>query len=795
MRRKIRFATCLSFVCFICFALSLFIGVTRMTIADFSATTDDAFIVKADYGASSAGTLGFGGTAGNMEISAVSDESLGLYGYKATGTAYYYGWITEFVYNYAVDTSKNISVILQPNYESSGDGSAHSAGSKCRKVHIELKGASGGSAAWNLYAPWAGGKPDRIRLNGSGSASATDTATNTEYVKAFYKDYNSDYYLKVEIVPCGASSKLILSAVNKSTLETHDTTYELTFTMPEFTGNVSFTVSYYDTYSGTALDGVPDRDKTTNLDFGIYNFDNDFTVISDDDFDVKAFYSGSAGTLGEGGKAGIVAAMPIVNDEIGLYGYKAYGTAYYYGWETKFTYDYAIDTSKSVSFLLEPNYESSGNAFGQYNASTLCRRVHIEMAGASGGSVAWNLYAPWAGGSPDRIRFSGTGVASQADTATNTNYVNAFYAANNSAYYLKIEIIPNGTSSTLVFSAVNKETLETDDTSFAHTFSMPTFTGEVSLAVSYYTNYQTTALSDVPDREKITNIAFGIYNFKNKHEVNTLTADKDFIDLGYESQGAFRITSDVSGVDLALSVSDDETIQVIGNQWVNGVYEIKVKGLKIGESVITVTSVDNPDLQIELTVAVRLKAIEFTSSAKSLSKGETFTLEHTPVFAELTYASSDTSVATVSSDGKVTAVSAGTAVITGTYTDGNDNALTATMTVTVFSVITRTADSAEVGVGKTVNAPISADSLDGVKFISSNEKIFTVSDKGVITGVKAGNGTLYVKSGTETLTVKITVTESSSGCGSAMANTPFIAAFMTTVFCVALIIRKRKDSE
>ena len=544
MRKKLT----LTWVLILAFAVSAFaaylsFGTTQKSIAEMSATTDDAFIVKADYSESNAGTYGEGGTAGNTSIGAVSDEVFGLYGYKATGTAYYYGWITKFVYNYPVDTSKNVSVILEPNYESSGDGSAHSAGSKCRRVHIEMVGATSGSAAWDLYAPWAGGTPDRIRLSGSGSANATDTATGKNYVKAFYAGYNSDYYLKVEIVSNGSSSKFVLSAVNKSTLEADEVTYELTFTMPQFSGKVSFIVSYYDSYSSTAIANVPDRDKTTNLNFGIYNFNNEFAVLSDEDYSVKADYSNLAGTLGEGGKAGIASVMPIVDEGKGLYGYKAYGTAYYYGWETEFTYDYAINTSKPVSFLLEPNYESSGNASGQYNASTLCRRVHIEMAGtgAEAGAVAWNLFAPWAGGAPDRIRFSGTGVASQTDTSTGTNYVNAFYAANNSSYYLKVEIVPNGTSSKLVLSAVSKTTLIEDDTKFEYTFNMPTFTGDVSLSVSYYTNYNATAIGSVPEREQITNLNFGIYNFRNG-DVKSLSAT----DIEGDAGDAFTLSDRVS---------------------------------------------------------------------------------------------------------------------------------------------------------------------------------------------------------------------------------------------------------
>ncbi|SDS53092.1 Ig-like domain-containing protein [Gramella sp. MAR_2010_147] len=111
-----------------------------------------------------------------------------------------------------------------------------------------------------------------------------------------------------------------------------------------------------------------------------------------------------------------------------------------------------------------------------------------------------------------------------------------------------------------------------------------------------------------------------------------------------------------------------------------------------------------------------------------------------------TYSSSDTSVATVDTDGVVTGVSAGSATIT--YSDGNTCSDTATITVNANPVV---ADKS-VCVGSTVDFGPSG------TYTSSDTSVATIDNDGVATGVSGGSATITYTDGngcqgTATITV------------------------------------------
>ena len=139
-------------------------------------------------------------------------------------------------------------------------------------------------------------------------------------------------------------------------------------------------------------------------------------------------------------------------------------------------------------------------------------------------------------------------------------------------------------------------------------------------------------------------------------------------------------------------------------------------------------------------------------------------------------------------------MSSGEAIITGVYA-GIGGDVTATMTVTVYSPIELTADSVTVEVGKTVNVPITADSLDGVMFIGADDRIFTVSENGVIKGVKEGEAKLFIRTKNQTLTVSVKVVAASGGCGGALNSGSEFAVFGAAVALgVIALLRKKKDN-
>lgn len=136
--------------------------------------------------------------------------------------------------------------------------------------------------------------------------------------------------------------------------------------------------------------------------------------------------------------------------------------------------------------------------------------------------------------------------------------------------------------------------------------------------------------------------------------------------------------------------------------------------------------------------------------------GKTVTLKATSndKDAKVTFKSSNTKVATVSSTGVVKGVKAGTATITATY--GNAKA---TCKVTVkASTIKFAKKTATVYKGKTVTVKAKATPSATIKYTSSNTKVATVNSKtGAVKGVKAGTVTITATSGKLKATYKLTV--------------------------------------
>ena len=190
----------------------------------------------------------------------------------------------------------------------------------------------------------------------------------------------------------------------------------------------------------------------------------------------------------------------------------------------------------------------------------------------------------------------------------------------------------------------------------------------------------------------------------------------------------------------------------------------QVTGRAVGTAKITVTTADGGYSDSCIVEVVQLAtgvSLSFSSVALDAGKTKTITASVSPSTAThktVTWSSSDPKIAKVSADGKITAVSAGTVTITATSKDG---AASATCKVTVKQPatkvvvkstsgtdLTKTTMKIAVGSSKTVVATLKPDNVtnSGIKFSTSNKSIATVSDKGVVKGVKAGTVTITVTS-------------------------------------------------
>ena len=163
------------------------------------------------------------------------------------------------------------------------------------------------------------------------------------------------------------------------------------------------------------------------------------------------------------------------------------------------------------------------------------------------------------------------------------------------------------------------------------------------------------------------------------------------------------------------------------------------------------------------------------SGTNSISIGGTSQLDvtYTPVdtnIKNVSWSSSNTSVATVSNSGLVTGIAQGSATITATAEAENgtvSNTYAITVTPTAVTSVSLDTNSASVKAGKTVTLvatvyPTNATNKN-VSWSSSATSIATVSNAGVVTGVAAGQSTITVTTADGSKTAQCVVTVTASG--------------------------------
>ena len=222
--------------------------------------------------------------------------------------------------------------------------------------------------------------------------------------------------------------------------------------------------------------------------------------------------------------------------------------------------------------------------------------------------------------------------------------------------------------------------------------------------------------------------------------------------------------------------SSDESIVKI---YADGSLRIK----KAGTVTITVTSNDEcgASATCEITIeeaTIAVTGVTLNKTTLELTEGETATLAATvapddATDKSVTWSTSNDQAATVDNNGKVTAVGAGSAVITVTTVDGGKTAtceVTVNAAVVAVTGVSLDKTTAEMLVGgddlqlvATV-APADATNKE-VEWSTSNSKIATVDETGKVTAVAAGSVTITAttKDGGKTASCTITVTVPVSG--------------------------------
>lgn len=186
---------------------------------------------------------------------------------------------------------------------------------------------------------------------------------------------------------------------------------------------------------------------------------------------------------------------------------------------------------------------------------------------------------------------------------------------------------------------------------------------------------------------------------------------------------------------------------------------MKLKAVNSGTSKITIRLASGKTRTYNVkavTETVKTTKITVSSKKLTLSKGKTKTLRPilTPFTSsqKITYKSSNTKVATVTSKGIIKAVAPGIARIT--VTSGSKKT---TVTVTVPG-IGNVKSSVAIKKGKTLILKPQTYGIKGtVTYKSSNTKVVTVTSKGKVKGVGKGTAVITVKAGSYSVKCKVKV--------------------------------------
>lgn len=180
----------------------------------------------------------------------------------------------------------------------------------------------------------------------------------------------------------------------------------------------------------------------------------------------------------------------------------------------------------------------------------------------------------------------------------------------------------------------------------------------------------------------------------------------------------------------------------------------KVTAVKSGETVILVKTKSGKVTYLYVNVYDKVTGMKLNYSKKTVIKGKKFTLK--PIFTpanatnkKVTWKSSNSKVATVSSGGVVTGVRGGSAIITAVSQDGGYVATCIVKVKQPVTSITLNKSSYALGIGKSIKLKATVKSTysskQKLKWTSSNVRIATVSQSGVVTGKKRGTVTIKVR--------------------------------------------------
>ena len=260
-----------------------------------------------------------------------------------------------------------------------------------------------------------------------------------------------------------------------------------------------------------------------------------------------------------------------------------------------------------------------------------------------------------------------------------------------------------------------------------------TFSGDAGLVVDPSTG-DVNLVTSTPVTHTVT------YSFSNGNCQNTTTASIVINALPTISPitGATNIcvgasTPYADNTAGGIWASSDNTIATVD---LNG----KVSGIAPGNATITYTITNNNNCTIQTQLVVTVNALPVVSpitGTTTVNAGSTTALSDATVSG--TWSSSNNSVATVNSNGVVTGVNVGNAIISYTVTNNSNCSTSVTTTVTVNAAIDPITGVTTVCAGSTTTL---SDATSGGTWSSSNTSVATINQNGVVTGISQGSSTI-----------------------------------------------------
>ncbi len=262
--------------------------------------------------------------------------------------------------------------------------------------------------------------------------------------------------------------------------------------------------------------------------------------------------------------------------------------------------------------------------------------------------------------------------------------------------------------------------------------------------------------------------AFAAGPTKDRNAKLTVTPGQIVLEPGVAEHGSAELVASIKGGTADAEGSSEVTYtftcasEAVALQDGSAANKKTVLAVTAGTAKITVradwTDKAGKEYYTEKTVPVTVREMTLKEESLTLGVGGTYqlTAEVAPKNSSLTWSSSNIKVASVSSNGLVNARSAGTATITVKCGNIEDSC-----EVTVLAVKKLTIDKTklELAVGDTPVALVATvDPAEAtVLWSSSDEKVATVDENGVVTPVAGGTATITAKCGNKSVTCKVTV--------------------------------------